>query len=65
MSPKKELIPKPKSRFLKVVCLNCGSQQIVFGCSTTEVKCHTCEKQLIQTTGGKCRLLTKISSVLT
>ncbi len=62
---KNELIPKPKSRFLKVVCLNCGSTQIVFGCAVTDVKCHTCQKQLIQSTGGKARILTKISEVLT
>ena len=62
--PYKNLIPKPKSRFLKVVCLNCGSSQIVFGCATSDVKCATCEKVLVQSTGGKARILTKISEVL-
>jgi ribosomal protein S27E len=37
----------------------------VFGCATIEVKCFVCEKQLIQSTGGKARVLTKISDVLT
>ncbi|MCP4762801.1 MAG: 30S ribosomal protein S27e [archaeon] len=62
---KNELIPKPKSRFLKIVCLNCGSTQNVFGCASMEVKCHTCQKVIVQPTGGKARILTKISDVLT
>jgi small subunit ribosomal protein S27e len=61
---KSELIPKPKSRFLRIKCLNCGAEVIVFGCATTEVKCIVCEKQLVQSTGGKARILTKISEVL-
>ena len=65
MAKKKQvLIPSPKSRFLRIKCLNCGNEQIVFGCATTEVHCNVCEKQLTQTTGGKARILTKISEVL-
>ena len=59
-----ELVPQPKSRFLRVKCLNCGNAQIVFGCSATEVKCLVCNKTLIQATGGKARILTKILEVL-
>ena len=65
MPVNKSSIPKPRSRFLEIVCLNCGSAQKVFGCSTTDVKCHTCQKVIIQATGGKARILTKISNVLT
>lgn len=60
----KELIPQPRSRFLRVKCLNCGNQQIVFGCSATEVNCLVCGKTLLQSTGGKARILTKILEVL-
>jgi small subunit ribosomal protein S27e len=59
-----KLIPKPQSKFLRLECINCGNKQIVFGCATTTIKCNVCEKQLIQTTGGKVRVLTKISEVL-
>jgi small subunit ribosomal protein S27e len=61
----KELIPQAKSRFLRVKCLNCGNQQIVFGCSATDVECLVCGKTLLQSTGGKARILTKILEVLT
>jgi small subunit ribosomal protein S27e len=61
---KKQLIPQPKSRFLRVKCLNCGNQQIIFGCSATDVECLVCGKILLQSTGGKARILTKILEVL-
>jgi len=61
----KELIPQPKSRFLRVKCLNCGNQQIIFGCAATDVACLVCGKTLLQSTGGKARILTKILEVLT
>ena len=64
MKKEKQLVPKNKSRFLRIKCLNCGAEQIIFGCATVEVKCFVCEKQLIQSTGGKARILTKISEVL-
>ncbi|MBY8991767.1 MAG: 30S ribosomal protein S27e [Candidatus Lokiarchaeota archaeon] len=60
----KELIPHPRSRFLRVKCLNCGNQQIIFGCSATDVECLVCGKTLLQSTGGKARILTKILEVL-
>ncbi|MFW9945612.1 MAG: 30S ribosomal protein S27e [Candidatus Hermodarchaeota archaeon] len=60
----KELIPQPKSRFLRVKCLNCGNQQIIFGCAATDVECLVCGKTLLQSTGGKARILTKILEVL-
>jgi len=61
---KEELIPQPLSRFLRVKCLNCGNQQIIFGCSATDVECLVCGKTLLQSTGGKARILTKILEVL-
>ena len=60
----KDLIPQPKSRFLRVKCLNCGNQQIIFGCAATDVNCLVCGKILLQSTGGKARILTKILEVL-
>ena len=59
-----ELIPQPNSRFLRVKCLNCGNQQIIFGCSATDVECLVCGKTILQSTGGKARILTKILEVL-
>ncbi|MBN1215062.1 MAG: 30S ribosomal protein S27e [Candidatus Lokiarchaeota archaeon] len=61
----KDLIPQPKSRFLRVKCLHCGNQQIIFGCAAQDVNCEVCGKTVLQSTGGKARILTKIIEVLT
>lgn len=61
----KKIIDEPKSKFLKVKCLDCGSEQIVFGCATTQIKCETCGRDLAEPSGGKTRFKTKIISVLT
>ncbi|MHA1754485.1 MAG: 30S ribosomal protein S27e [Candidatus Odinarchaeia archaeon] len=61
---KGELIPEPKSKFLKVKCIECGSEQIIFGCSTSKVVCETCGKILAEPSGGKTKVRTKIVAVL-
>jgi small subunit ribosomal protein S27e len=52
----KEVVQQPKSRFIKVKCLDCENEQIIFGHATTEVKCLKCSKTLARPTGGKARL---------
>jgi len=59
-----DLIPLPKSRFLKVKCLDCGNEQIIFGCASTQVKCLICSKVLAVPKGSKTEVKTKILAVL-
>ena len=59
------LIPTPKSRFLKVKCLDCQSEQVIFGCAATEVKCNTCGKVLAVPRSSKAKIKTQIIAVLT
>ncbi|MHA1377277.1 MAG: 30S ribosomal protein S27e [Candidatus Helarchaeota archaeon] len=59
------LVPQPKSRFLRVKCLDCGSEQIIFGCASTVVHCLVCDKVLTQPRGSKAKIKTQIISVLT
>jgi len=54
--PKGDIVKQPKSRFLKVKCLDCENEQIIFGHATTEVKCLKCEKLLAKPSGGKAKL---------
>ncbi|MHA1238556.1 MAG: 30S ribosomal protein S27e [Candidatus Odinarchaeia archaeon] len=61
----KEIIPQPKSKFLRVKCLDCNSEQIIFGCASTVVKCEVCGKVLAEPSGGKAKIRTRIISVLT
>ena len=54
--PKDEIVQQPKSRFIRVKCLDCENEQIIFGNATTEVKCLKCDKVLAKPSGGKAKL---------
>jgi small subunit ribosomal protein S27e len=54
--PKGDIVRQPNSRFLKVQCLDCENEQIIFGNATTEVKCLKCDKILAKPSGGKAKL---------
>ncbi len=60
----KEIIPKPKSKFLKVVCPKCKNEQIIFNKSSTLVKCLVCGTELAVPTGGKAKIKAKVIQVL-
>jgi small subunit ribosomal protein S27e len=59
-----ELVPQPKSRFLRVKCSDCGNEQVIFGSASTKVNCLVCGKTLAEPRGGKARIMTKIVAVL-
>ena len=61
----KEVIPMPKSRFLRVVCPRCKNEQIIFDKASTVVKCLVCNEVLARPTGGKADIKGKIVRVLT
>lgn len=63
MRKKREIIPQPKSRFLKVQCPDCGAENIVFDRASTVVKCYVCGRVLAEPRGGKARLLVKEETV--
>ncbi|KYH36759.1 MAG: 30S ribosomal protein S27ae [Candidatus Bathyarchaeota archaeon B24] len=64
MSRRKELIPQPRSVFLRVKCPSCGYEQVVFSHPATVVKCHICGEALVEPTGGKGRFKCEILEVL-
>lgn len=49
-----------RSRFYRVKCNDCESEQIIFGCASTVVKCLVCGRTLAEPTGGKVLIKTKI-----
>ncbi|MCS4541706.1 MAG: 30S ribosomal protein S27e [Euryarchaeota archaeon] len=60
----KKVVTQPKSRFLKVKCSDCGNEQVIFGCASTNIRCLVCEKTLAEPLGGKAEIKTKIIEVL-
>ncbi len=58
--PQRELIPQPRSNFLKVKCQKCGNEQVVFDRSSISVRCNVCEEFLLESRGGKAEIKSEI-----
>ena len=61
----KEINQNPKSRFLKVQCLKCKNEQIIYNKTSQDVKCLVCDNILAEKTGGMSIIKSKILKVLT
>lgn len=59
-----KLVPKPKSRFVRVRCPDCGNVQVVFSHSTLKAVCLKCGRVLVQPTGGKAVIVAEILEFL-
>ncbi|MEM5820482.1 MAG: 30S ribosomal protein S27e [Candidatus Aenigmatarchaeota archaeon] len=44
------------SKFLRVICLKCRNEQIIFEKASTIVKCLNCGQIIAKPTGGKAKL---------
>ena len=64
MSEWEKLIPKPKSKFLRVKCPDCGNEQVIFDHTTTIVHCNICGATLAQPSGGKASIKGEIVDIL-
>jgi small subunit ribosomal protein S27e len=64
MAEWEHLIPRPTSRFLRVRCISCEAEQIVFSHCSTYVQCQACGEILAEPTGGKAKIKGAIISVL-
>jgi small subunit ribosomal protein S27e len=53
----RELIPLPKSYFVRVRCPKCGNEQIIFSHVSRVVRCHVCDEVLARPRGGKAEIL--------
>ncbi len=57
-------IKEPESKFIKVRCPKCKNEQIIFGKSSSKVKCLVCGKVLAEPVGGKAKIKSRILEVL-
>jgi len=64
MSDWETLLPRPKSRFLRVKCPDCGNEQIIFSNATTKVSCNVCGTQLTEPSRGKAVIKGEIVATL-
>ncbi len=63
MSDWEELIPRPRSRFLRVKCPNCGNEQVVFSNAVNKVNCNVCGAELAEPSGGRAIIKGEIVAV--
>ncbi|OYT43244.1 MAG: 30S ribosomal protein S27e [Candidatus Aenigmarchaeota archaeon ex4484_56] len=47
------------SKFLKIVC-KCGEERIVFNKASTKVFCNSCNKLIVNPTGGKAKIYARV-----
>ncbi|MEM1628271.1 MAG: 30S ribosomal protein S27e [Desulfurococcaceae archaeon] len=57
MKKRKILIPMPKSRFYRVICKNCGAENVVFSHATFPARCKVCGISMVIPTGGKAKIV--------
>ncbi|MCS7102623.1 MAG: 30S ribosomal protein S27e [Candidatus Korarchaeum sp.] len=53
----RELIPTPKSYFVRVRCPKCGNEQVIFSHASRVVRCQVCEEVLAKPRGGKAKVI--------
>jgi len=63
MAEWKKLIPRSRSAFLRVKCLKCGNEQIIFSHAVNIVKCNVCEAELTEPSGGKALIKGEIVAI--
>ena len=58
------MIKQPESKFIKVRCVKCKNEQVIFGKSSSMVSCLVCGKELGSPTGGKTNVKARVLEVL-
>ncbi|MBI4159312.1 30S ribosomal protein S27e [Candidatus Woesearchaeota archaeon] len=58
------MIKEPTSKFIKVRCMKCKNEQIIFGKAASEIKCLVCSNILASPSGGKAKIKAQILEVL-
>ena len=58
------MVKETKSKFVKVRCTKCKNEQIIFGKSSSEIRCLVCNEVLSKPSGGKSKVEARILEVL-
>ena len=53
MSEWEDLLPRPRSSFIRVKCPKCGNEQLMFSHPVNKVNCNVCGTELASPSGGK------------
>ena len=54
------MVSKGRGNFLKVKCLDCDNEQVIFDRAASDVKCIICGKTLVKSRGAKAKITAHI-----
>ena len=54
------MIPKPKTKFLRVKCAACGNEQTIFSAAASVVKCLACSTVIAEPSASKALIKAKV-----
>jgi len=60
MKTGQQLIPKPKTKFLRVKCHGCGNEQTIFSAAATKVKCLACGTIMAEPKASRAEIKAKV-----
>lgn len=63
MTEWEKFIPKPRSFFIRVKCLKCGNEQLIFSHAVNKVNCNVCGTKLAKPSGGKAKIKGEVVAV--
>jgi len=63
LSEWEKLIPRPRSSFVRVKCLKCGNEQMMFINAVNKVSCNVCGTILAEPSGGKAKIKGEVLAV--
>lgn len=58
------MIKQPDSKFIKVRCVKCKNEQVIFGKTASKISCLVCGKELGSPSGGKTKIKARVLEVL-
>ena len=58
------MIKQTDSKFIKVRCVKCKNEQVIFGKASSKISCLVCGKDLGNPGGGKTRVKARVLEVL-
>ena len=64
MRKKVNFIQLTKSKYMRVICRKCKSDQMLYNKVASVVKCNKCGAVLAEPTGGEARIYAKVVEVL-
>ena len=64
MRKKANFVVMTKSKYMRVICMKCKSDQMLYNKIATVVKCNKCGAVIAEPTGGEARILAKVVEVL-